>query len=377
MINILKTNKYNLRLSIAAFVTVTLLMWVLGVPLMFNTAGAAGYSEVSDTLQTSNPNTLSNHTLDFIIPSGLTTGETITITFPGTFDMSNLLEDDIDVATGTDWTTATDCSGTEQAGVDITGQVITITACDATEFGSVPIDAQIIVEIGSNATFSGAGLDVRRIENPSTGTYQIDLAGTNDTGFTRVLIIDDVTISANVDSTFDFAILPVASGKSVNGTTTSIGSSATSIPFGVLTAGTSVIIAQELTVTTNAKNGYSVTVEQSGNIQSSTGADINKFVDGTAVSSPQSWVSPSPSLGDSTTYGHFGYTTEDGFGSNLWAGDLSATVATTVMSHTGVADGSTPGIGSTTVGYQIEISSFQEAGTDYSNTLTYVATPKF
>jgi hypothetical protein len=63
------------------------------------------------------------------------------------------------------------------------------------------------------------------------------------------------------------------------------------------------------------------------------------------------------------------------FGSDEWVGNLEA--PRQVFSHDDVADGSTPDIGVTDVGYQIEISSFQEAGSDYSNTLTYVATPTF
>lgn len=43
----------------------------------------------------------------------------------------------------------------------------------------------------------------------------------------------------------------------------------------------------------------------------------------------------------------------------------------------GPADGSTAHQGRTRVGYKIQIGSLQEAGTDYTNTLTYVATPTF
>ena len=46
------------------------------------------------------------------------------------------------------------------------------------------------------------------------------------------------------------------------------------------------------------------------------------------------------------------------------------------MGHTGPANAAGVGIGTTTVGYKIELSSLQEAG-DYTTTLTYVATPTF
>ena len=45
--------------------------------------------------------------------------------------------------------------------------------------------------------------------------------------------------------------------------------------------------------------------------------------------------------------------------------------------HTGPSDGTTANIGSTTVAYTIQVGALQEAGNDYTNTLTYVATPTF
>ena len=64
------------------------------------------------------------------------------------------------------------------------------------------------------------------------------------------------------------------------------------------------------------------------------------------------------------------------FYNDLWAGDFVGNPRE-VMYHDGPADGATVGIGSTTVGYQVEITDFQEAGTDYTANLTYVATPTF
>jgi hypothetical protein len=56
-----------------------------------------------------------------------------------------------------------------------------------------------------------------------------------------------------------------------------------------------------------------------------------------------------------------------------------------VMGHTGVCDGLATGAGNaadddecvTEVGYKIEITALQEAGDDYTATLTYIATPIF
>jgi hypothetical protein len=76
-------------------------------------------------------------------------------------------------------------------------------------------------------------------------------------------------------------------------------------------------IAQQLNVTTNARHGFVVSVEKDAPLQSSTGADIDEFVDS--------------------------------------ADDVEQTV----------------------VGFKIEASSLQEAGDDCNTTLTYIATPSF
>ena len=47
-----------------------------------------------------------------------------------------------------------------------------------------------------------------------------------------------------------------------------------------------------------------------------------------------------------------------------------------VMYHGGPADGSMQDKGSVEVAYRIQITALQEAG-DYTNTLTYVATPTY
>jgi hypothetical protein len=66
----------------------------------------------------------------------------------------------------------------------------------------------------------------------------------------------------------------------------------------------------------------------------------------------------------------------DEFGTALYAGDF-ATTSRVVFSNNSISDGATPNIGSTRVGFKIEISALQEPGTDYTNQFTYVCTPLF
>jgi hypothetical protein len=241
-----------------------------------------------------------------------------------------------------------------------------------------------VVEIGTNAT-NGVTGDTR-ITNPSgAGSYEIDLGGSmQDSGSTRVAIIDDVVVTANVNTSFSFTISGVATSSAVNGgaTTTAGSSTATAIPFGTLAAGTTTIMAQDLAITTNATQGFAVTVEQSQNLQSSTGADIDGFVNGAYTNTPTAWTAPSAILANPDTWGHWGLTSEDAslsagdeFGTDLWV--AASTTPRQIFQHNGPADGVTANSGSTRVGYQVQISPLQEAGDDYTTTLTYIATPTF
>ncbi len=142
--------------------------------------------------------------------------------------------------------------------------------------------------------------------------------------------------------------------------------------------------SQDLTVQTNAANGFAVTVQTDGEFRSSTGAEIDGFQDNSDTNVPASWAAPSNNVNDATTWGHWGITSEDTntngkrtneFGSNQWI--AATTTPRTVFAHNGPADGVTAGIGSTTVGFQVEITALQEAGDDYQTTLTYIATPTF
>jgi hypothetical protein len=162
------------------------------------------------------------------------------------------------------------------------------------------------------------------------------------------------------------------------GTTT-----ATSVPFGTVQPTLEYVLAQDLSVTTNAVNGFAVTVEAASDLLSTSGATIDSFQNGTGVAVPTAWTDPSGTLGNTDTYGHWGLTTEDAtlsdddsFGTALYAGDFIQEPRE-VMYATTSANGIAPHIGATRVGYKLEVTTMQEAARDYTTTLTYVVTPVF
>ncbi|MEK9152321.1 MAG: hypothetical protein AAB692_03050 [Patescibacteria group bacterium] len=261
-------------------------------------------------------------------------------------------------------------------GAAVSGQVLTLTnGTTAVGAGSV-----MVLEIGTNATFGTAGTN--QITNTTAGSYAIALGGTlGDSASLRIAIVDAVTVTASVDTSLTFTVAGKTSGT-VNGEGTSCdaAATATALPFGTLTAGTPKVLCQTLSVTTNAGSGFTVTVVQNQNLLSANGADIDLFKDGAATAVPTAWTTPLGTLDTETTYGHYGITSEDDlntdeFGTALYAGNLATSRA--IFSHTGPADGSTANKGQTNVAIKAQITALQEAATDYTNRLMYVATPTF
>lgn len=357
------------------------LMLVVGVLLFMQGWGvaqvvhAAQLSTLKDTMSSSVPSQTSNHVFEFSATSSLTSPDTIKIQFDpdnSLFSLINLNNADIS-ATG--FTPVTFCgAGSDEMQTVVSNTIgdrnVTFTVCPG---DTVPAGAKTIT-LGGN-----------KITNPATpGSYKINVITSDESGSTLVAIINQAVLTAAVDTSLTFSISGVAIGSTVNGdaTTTATTTTATSIPFGTLASGTPKLVAQDLAVSTNAKNGFIVTVKQNQNLLSNSGADIDLFKDGAANVTPTAWTSPSAVFGNENTYGHYGLTSEDAdlnsdeFGTALYAGNYGTT-SRTVFSNSGPADGSTANIGRTRVGYKIQISALQEAANDYTNQLVYVCTPTF
>ncbi|MCA9362029.1 hypothetical protein KC906_01520 [Candidatus Kaiserbacteria bacterium] len=374
------SNAFSVLQATAGIVAAAIILWSLGLPSL-RFAEAANVTSFSDTLTDTAPSVAANHTIEFVTPSGVAALQSIVITFPsGSFDLSTIGEEDVDLlengnpeAIGGGWTVAT------------TSNTITIQSAG---IATIAAGATTTVLVGLHATNDGS--PDSQIINPVAGSYEIDVvAGASDTGSTRVAIIDNVTVTASVDTVFTFTVSGVAGGQTVNtadstgGTTT-----ATTIPFGVLEADTASTAAQDLSVVTNASNGFVVTVVTDQQLNSTTGADIDGFRNGDYDETPVAWEAPSAVVGSEWTYGHWGVTSED---DTLTAGltnpfnvgsggDRFVSASTTpveVFRHDGPTDGTTSGVGVARVGYKVEVSALQEAADDYTATLTYVATPVF
>ncbi|MBP9757437.1 MAG: hypothetical protein KBD06_02445 [Candidatus Pacebacteria bacterium] len=364
---------------IAMILIISTLLWATGAPLLMHRADAAGQvTNISDTLSDSDLGVATKHTLRYTSTTTVPAAGTISFIFDPAgngFSLTGAAATSTNFI-GTGLVVTDTCSGTASEVVPsiTTGagnEGITFTVCAG---DSIAVGAITIV-IGTSTPL---------ITNPAAaGSYRVTMTtSAGDYGETRVAIIDDVVVTASVDTVFTFSITGLATSTVVNGETLTGTASSTFLAFGTLSALVPKVLGQRLNVVTNAAFGYSVTVVEDQNLLSSTGADIDVFANGTPPGTPGVWTSPTNVLGSENTYGHIGLTSDDAvlsggdeFGTQLFAGDFVN--PRQVMYHNAPADGVTAGVGSTTVAYKVEIASLQEAGADYTNTLTYVATPIF
>ncbi len=352
---------------VAMLVACAVVLWSVGV---YTTAQAANLIEVKNTLTDSGPSALSGHAFSFKIPTGSTvaTSTNYTITFPAGFTgVSSVISGNLTVRKNGG-------APITLAGFTAVGQVLT--------FNNIPAVATdvITVVLAPGVVTNPAGIQ----------SYEFVIAvanATSDVGRTRVAIVNYVTVTAIVNTTFDFLVSGTATSTLVNATSTTGSTTATLIPFGVLTAGTVYTMAQQLRVQTNAANGFSVTVQQDGNLRSSTGADIDGFIDGAYTNTPVAWSAPSNSLLVENTWGHWGLTSDDSDietaspaefttgGGDKWV--AASTTPRIVYAHDDPVNGVGQGFGTTTVGYRVQITPLQEAANDYQTVLMYIATPTF
>lgn len=362
---------------------------------------------VKDILSTTSPGANANHEIHFVSPTGAGDNtDTITLTFDNSpaFDLTGIIEDDIDL----EYDTNTDCVGT----TDVT----TETAADATNWGVTiaspvitfthPTDAAnqdiapgvcIVIKIGTNAT--GSGIGANQINNPAkvaaAGTADImtiDVGGTfGDTGTMLVATVEGVTVSVTIDASLSFSLATVSAAScpgTMPGTDKSddAGHTATAVTFGTLSSGNAFNHScQQATVSTNASGGYSTTVEKSQLLTSGSDTIADGTCDGgCSTTTSATWAT--------TTNNGFGYCMDDVTGNAAitadaanWTAAEQCDDATPEFKTFGTGNGNAQAImasatavsgDNSRIGIVLDYPGDQAAGT-YTTTLTFVTTPTF
>lgn len=230
-----------------------------------NIAVAGTVTAVSDVLTRLKVNTLSSHDITFTLSGSNTfaAGENMTIDFGEddskfTVNGAASVVGDFDFNDGTERTIynvggTTDCTGSSGAndisvGINDTTGIVTFLACPS--FAASGAGVTVNIEYGTAAS------GTNRVTNPNPGTppqtYVLDIGGSfGDSGKFAVVIVADeqIAVSATVDPTITLSL------------------SGNSTAFGTLSS-TSVTTSSPnitLTISTNAENGYTITVQDAGN----------------------------------------------------------------------------------------------------------------
>lgn len=209
------------------------------------------------------------------------------------------------------------------------------------------------------------------ITNGSTAntTYYLQFSTYSDTGCSTGVDSGTVAfiytagqaVSLTVDPSISFTVNAVGVGQSVNGATTTVESTAATIPLGTVSTSANGITAHDLTVTTNAESGYTIYTKYTG-VPTYGGATITDHTGDHTTPTTMSTATEA-----------FGYTTED-TDYNQFQSDKYSKFTTTnaeIAKATSAVSSET-----TRVGYEAAIAGTTEAG-NYVTTVVLTCTPMY
>ncbi len=189
-----------------------------------------------------------------------------------------------------------------------------------------------------------------------------------DSGVAAFIYSTGQAVSLTVDPSLSFTVAGVSSGGSVNGQTTNVTTTASTVPFArVVTTGTNAVAEQLMTVATNASGGYTVYARYTA-APTSGGNSIDDFT-GTNASPATFSAANTEAFGYTTSDATLGTGTADRFtssGGNKWAKFTTGNLEVMYSSTSTASD-------TADIGYQVGISGATPAGT-YTTTVILTAT---
>lgn len=171
--------------------------------------------------------------------------------------------------------------------------------------------------------------------------------------------------------TLVFGIAGVDANQSIAGIVTDATTTATAIPFGAMTFGTDYKAAQQISVDTNATQGYQILMYSTQQLTNTYGDEIPAIT--SSNDSPAGWLVACTGA----EIGCFGYHTTDatlfGASSRFSPTDSYAALSTTAEE---IMFSSIPAVDSHEIVYRVQVSEIQPAG-DYETEIVYIAVPVF
>ncbi len=229
------------------------------------------------------------------------------------------------------------------------------------------------------ASSSARTLELDGITNGSTGNvgYYETVSTFSDTGcstpidnaMVQFIYNQGSTLSLTVNNTLSFSVNAVAASQGCDGTTTTQASTATTIPFGTVTAAANGVVCQDLTAASNATNGYTIYTRYTAPPTNALNQTILPWT-GTNTT-PTTFSAPgTEAYGYSTNDATLGTGTANRFdnsGNFYWAAETTSNAEVAYEPN---------GVTSTTyrIGHQVGISLTTHPGT-YTTTVIYTCTP--
>jgi hypothetical protein len=234
-----------------------------------NIAMAAALTNSYNTMSRLSVDAASDHAIQFRTPTGVSTGQTIVVTFPADFDGSNDGQgalDFSDVDLFEDTTPDNVCDGTAETLVasgatsaqwnaafsSTENRVLTLTSGGASAI--IAAASEVCIKIGENATGGSANSQYINTSTDGSKIITLSVGSGADTGSVTVNILsnDQVSVTATVAQSITF---------SVSDNTIEFGSlSASAATYADDSGGNAAEVeAHTLIVGTNAANGYTLT----------------------------------------------------------------------------------------------------------------------
>ena len=395
---IIKNIKENKgRVTLTSLLIVSLLA-TAGLYVFVSEANAAALTSVKATLIDSRPGTASQINFSFTTVNPVAAAGTIKFAFTDAWTINTAIAAADISATGMTVVATCGVGGGDEVTVTNSNTAgskhVTLTVCtdDTVTAGAKTVNIGTGSNKNTNPTKSAA--------EGTADIYTITIGAPQgtDSGDAMVAIIEGVAVSVTIDESLSFSIAGVTNTACTEGgTATQVTTTAITVPFGSsgLAANTFYKGCHDLTVSTNAASGYSVTNQVNTSLLR-TGADSgDKTIDnaicddgsctaviGTATTTP--WAT--------ATANGFGYTCS-GTACNAefnTASEFNRFVCTGSDANCepgsggeAVAANTTPITSATAVSgqasrivYKLSFGAMQPAGS-YSNTVIYVATPTF
>ncbi len=258
---------------------------------------------------------------------------------------------------------------------DLTEKTVTIGTSNSGEQPINPAPSSTTKTLGDADTYSFY------VDHLDSGYNTIDQT------WGKIAVVESVRVTAVVEPSIEFEIDGVDSTTTACGVSTDVGTSAPYVAFGTLQISDFIDAAQKLKVATNAESGYSVTTQESTEMQligatgpiSGTTIPDTTCDDGTCTEAAGvGWTDPDAnglgySLDNVTgTPASFEYNDDaSGFLARQFPNIGNGETAYEIMNSTGPSNTE-----EAYVCYRITISSVQQAGT-YENDVMYIATANF